>query len=184
MMLVDAIQAAGGGKKDGGGKGPKGGDIPMPTSKDVVPVNYLKGQLPHPSQRLLPHFHNTILHLEGGRYFCVYPVKMLKGVCVGVADGKDPPLLPDDQYPDWLFEMRVRIHSYIHIYTYYYIYIYMYIYILLLPDDQYPDWLFEMRVRSTSYTYSTKHIGIYDQLYIHPIYTHSIRYICIYRGCI
>lgn len=61
MMLVHAIQAAGGGKKDGGGKGPKGGDIPMPTSKDVVPVNYLKGQFPKP-KTILPHFHNTILH--------------------------------------------------------------------------------------------------------------------------
>jgi len=22
-------------------------------------------------------------------------------------EGKDPPLLPDDQYPDWLFDIRV-----------------------------------------------------------------------------
>lgn len=28
--------------------------------------------------------------------------------CVLWSDGKDPPLLPDDQYPSWLFEMRVR----------------------------------------------------------------------------
>jgi len=23
-------------------------------------------------------------------------------------EGKDPPLLPDDQYPEWLFDIRVR----------------------------------------------------------------------------
>lgn len=34
-----------GGKKEGGGKDKKAGsDVPMPTSKDVVPVNFYKGK--------------------------------------------------------------------------------------------------------------------------------------------
>ena len=26
-------------------------------------------------------------------------------------EGKDPPLLPDDQYPEWLFEIRVGVYA-------------------------------------------------------------------------